>query len=182
MDALVARRSQAGAGVGCRAIVASSRPARGSVLDGTTGVGAGEYVPAAPARHTATSGRPRRSPAHCSKAALEMLTQVLAIELGPRGIRVNAVAPGLIMDEVLQPPVPEGTSPPAPSRPRGSPARSSASMAAHRPGGPTSRRAPRSRVNRTGRARRSNRARHHAVAHPATIMNICRTARWQETS
>lgn len=46
-----------------------------------------------------------------SKAALEMLTQVLAIELGPRGIRVNAVAPGLIMDEVLQPPVPSGTSP-----------------------------------------------------------------------
>ena len=46
-----------------------------------------------------------------SKAALEMLTQVMAIELGPEGIRVNAVAPGLIMDEVLQPPVPEGTSP-----------------------------------------------------------------------
>lgn len=46
-----------------------------------------------------------------SKAALEMLTQVMAIELGPRGIRVNAVAPGLIMDEVLQPPVPDGTSP-----------------------------------------------------------------------
>jgi NAD(P)-dependent dehydrogenase (short-subunit alcohol dehydrogenase family) len=46
-----------------------------------------------------------------SKAALEMLTKVMAIELGPEGIRVNAVAPGLIMDEVLQPPVPEGTSP-----------------------------------------------------------------------
>jgi NAD(P)-dependent dehydrogenase (short-subunit alcohol dehydrogenase family) len=46
-----------------------------------------------------------------SKAALEMLTQVMAIELGPHGIRVNAVAPGLIMDEVLQPPVPAGTSP-----------------------------------------------------------------------
>jgi NAD(P)-dependent dehydrogenase (short-subunit alcohol dehydrogenase family) len=31
-----------------------------------------------------------------------MLTHVLAIELGPHRIRVNAIAPGLIMDEVLQ--------------------------------------------------------------------------------
>lgn len=35
-----------------------------------------------------------------SKAAVNLLTQALAIELGPFGIRVNAVAPGLIMDEV----------------------------------------------------------------------------------
>lgn len=31
-----------------------------------------------------------------SKAALEMLTRVMAIELGPHGIRVNAVAPGTV--------------------------------------------------------------------------------------
>jgi NAD(P)-dependent dehydrogenase (short-subunit alcohol dehydrogenase family) len=36
-----------------------------------------------------------------SKAALNMLTEVLAIELGPHGIRVNGVAPGLILDEVV---------------------------------------------------------------------------------
>jgi NAD(P)-dependent dehydrogenase (short-subunit alcohol dehydrogenase family) len=33
-----------------------------------------------------------------SKAAINMLTQVLAIELGPHGIRVNAVSPGLVTD------------------------------------------------------------------------------------
>jgi 3-oxoacyl-[acyl-carrier protein] reductase len=35
--------------------------------------------------------------AYCSaKAGVEMLTKVAAMELGPRGIRVNAIAPGLI--------------------------------------------------------------------------------------
>lgn len=46
-----------------------------------------------------------------SKAALEMLTQVLAIELGTHHIRVNAVAPGLILDEVIEQPVPADTNP-----------------------------------------------------------------------
>jgi 3-oxoacyl-[acyl-carrier protein] reductase len=36
-----------------------------------------------------------------SKAAVNMLSQVLAIELGPYGIRVNTVAPGLVLDQVL---------------------------------------------------------------------------------
>lgn len=45
-----------------------------------------------------------------SKAALEMLTKVMAIELGPSQIRVNAVAPGLVLDEVLALPVPEETN------------------------------------------------------------------------
>ena len=36
-----------------------------------------------------------------SKAALNMMTEVLAIELGPHGIRINNVLPGLIMDQVL---------------------------------------------------------------------------------
>jgi NAD(P)-dependent dehydrogenase (short-subunit alcohol dehydrogenase family) len=38
--------------------------------------------------------------AHCaSKAGLVMLTQVMAMELGPHGIRVNAIGPGLIDTE-----------------------------------------------------------------------------------
>ena len=37
-----------------------------------------------------------------SKAALNMVTEVLAIELGPHGIRVNAVAPGLILDDIIE--------------------------------------------------------------------------------
>jgi NAD(P)-dependent dehydrogenase (short-subunit alcohol dehydrogenase family) len=45
-----------------------------------------------------------------SKAALNMLTRVLAIELAPHAIRVNAVAPGLVLDKVI-------TSPPPPDTP-----------------------------------------------------------------
>jgi NAD(P)-dependent dehydrogenase (short-subunit alcohol dehydrogenase family) len=36
-----------------------------------------------------------------SKAALNLMTEVLTIELGPHGIRINNVLPGLILDEVV---------------------------------------------------------------------------------
>src|SRR5207237_7942299 len=44
-----------------------------------------------------------------SKAAINMLTEALAIELGPHGIRVNAVAPGLVTDAPLRSPSPSLT-------------------------------------------------------------------------
>ena len=46
---------------------------------------------------------PRRGGSHycSSKSAVSMLTEVFATELGPFGIRVNAVAPGLVLDDVV---------------------------------------------------------------------------------
>lgn len=38
-----------------------------------------------------------------SKAALEMFTRTLAVELGPSGVRVNALAPGAIETEINRP-------------------------------------------------------------------------------
>jgi NAD(P)-dependent dehydrogenase (short-subunit alcohol dehydrogenase family) len=39
----------------------------------------------------------------CSKAALAMLAQVAALELGPKGIRVNAIGPGLVRTGMTEP-------------------------------------------------------------------------------
>ena len=49
----------------------------------------------------ADSPRPGGSHYSASKAAVHSLTRGLALELGPFGIRVNAVAPGLVLDEVV---------------------------------------------------------------------------------
>ena len=49
-----------------------------------------------------TSARAGGSHYTGSKAAVNMLTHVLAIELGPHRIRVNAIAPGLNLDDVLK--------------------------------------------------------------------------------
>lgn len=50
------------------------------------------------------SRSPRPGSAHYagSKAAVNMLTEVAASEFGRYGIRVNAVLPGLVMDEVME--------------------------------------------------------------------------------
>jgi 3-oxoacyl-[acyl-carrier protein] reductase len=45
------------------------------------------------------------APYCAAKAGLSMLTQVAALELGPRGIRVNAIAPGLVVTPLTQPAV-----------------------------------------------------------------------------
>lgn len=46
-------------------------------------------------------GNPGQANYAASKAGLIALTKTLAMELGPRGIRVNAVAPGLIETEMI---------------------------------------------------------------------------------
>jgi 3-oxoacyl-[acyl-carrier protein] reductase len=56
--------------------------------------------------NTSTTGakrvHPVTGPYTASKAALEMITQLLAHEVGPRGIRVNAVAPGLVKTDLAR--------------------------------------------------------------------------------
>jgi NAD(P)-dependent dehydrogenase (short-subunit alcohol dehydrogenase family) len=44
----------------------------------------------------------RRGPYAASKAALLVASQVLAVELGPLGVRVNTVVPGPIWGEALE--------------------------------------------------------------------------------
>lgn len=49
----------------------------------------------------ATRARPGRMEYSASKAALEQATRCLAVELAPRGIRANAIAPGYIETAML---------------------------------------------------------------------------------
>ncbi len=74
----------------CQAVARQmiQRQARGSIVNISSGA--------------STSARAGAAHYCGSKAAVNMLTEVLAIELGPHGIRVNAVAPGLFLDNVLR--------------------------------------------------------------------------------
>jgi 3-oxoacyl-[acyl-carrier protein] reductase len=56
----------------------------------------------------ALRSRPGGGPYASSKAALEMATRAAALELGPYGIRVNAVSPGFVpVDSAVNPVAPE---------------------------------------------------------------------------
>ena len=48
-----------------------------------------------------TRGSPRTGPYAAAKAGMLNLTETLALELGPRGIRVNAVSPGPVITEAF---------------------------------------------------------------------------------
>jgi 3-oxoacyl-[acyl-carrier protein] reductase len=54
-------------------------------------------------------GHPNRTAYAASKAALAAMTRVWALELGPRGITVNAIAPGPIDTDMFRRRVPQGS-------------------------------------------------------------------------
>ena len=61
-----------------------------------------------------TTFRPSGQPAYAmGKAAIRMMTEVLAAELGPQGVRVNAVAPGYVLTPAMQARIDSGQRNPA---------------------------------------------------------------------
>jgi NAD(P)-dependent dehydrogenase (short-subunit alcohol dehydrogenase family) len=61
-----------------------------------------------------TTYRPSGQPAYAmGKSAIRMMTEVLAAELGPQGVRVNAVAPGYVLTPAMQARIDSGQRNPA---------------------------------------------------------------------
>ncbi len=74
--------------------VRSALLATASVLPGMIDAGAGSIVSISSV--VGLRGAPRRALYAASKAALDGMTRALAMEYGPRGIRANSVAPGVV--------------------------------------------------------------------------------------
>lgn len=68
------------------------------------GLGGSVVVTSSPAGSTTTPGMAAYS---ASKAAVDMLVRTWALELGPKQIRVNAVAPGIVESEMASESAPE---------------------------------------------------------------------------
>ncbi len=85
--ALVLRTNALGPLLAARAAARAFGPAGGAIVT----------LSATAARR----GRPGRSAYAASKGAVEAMTRVLAVELAPRSIRVNVVAPGLTATPML---------------------------------------------------------------------------------
>ena len=67
-------------------------------------------------------GRPRRAPYGAAKAGIEALTRTLAVEWAADGIRVNAVAPGIVDTRMIRENIAQGRADPESLR-RGIPLR-----------------------------------------------------------
>ncbi|MBI1385895.1 MAG: SDR family oxidoreductase [Rhizobiales bacterium] len=55
-------------------------------------------------------GRPRRGPYSAAKGGIEALTRTLAVEWAPAGIRVNAVAPGIVETRMVRQNITDGNA------------------------------------------------------------------------
>ena len=72
----------------------------GAVLPAMLAAGAGSIVSISSI--SGLRGAPRRALYAATKAALDGMTRALAMEYGPRGIRANCVAPGVVETEMWQ--------------------------------------------------------------------------------
>ena len=82
-----------------RSCATPGRPSRSRRPRSPAGMGDGGAIVAV-STIGAHSIQPEVAPYCASKAALDVLVRNLAYELGPRGIRVNAVAPGLVRTDM----------------------------------------------------------------------------------